>query len=973
MIRAFWAAVPVMTAALGLSACAPSVAGGQAALAPTPVAPTVPPALTLSAPRIEYTRWVLDNGLEVIALTDPSTADVTTSLWYKVGSKHDPEGRAGFSHLFEHILSRKTLNMPYNMVNKLTEDVGGQRNASNWIDRTNYFETVPAQYLETMLWTHRERMAFPVVDEEVFEKERSIVKEELRQRVLAPPYGRFQRFVIPENAFDVLPMRRPGIGSIEDLDNATLDDARAFHQAYYGPDTATLIVAGNFEVARLKALVDQYFADIPRRADPVSLKIDYKEPRRKRPRSVTAAAPNVPLPVIGDVWKAPGVAHPDAAALEVLSAILSRGKNSRFNEALVRSGQAVNAAHFESLTMDGGYIASYAVLSPSADPAKARETLDTLIETARTSLVSEAELTEAKNEIFSSALAQRQSVRGRAFELGEALVSTGNPDAADIRLGRIAAVSARDVKRVAAKWLDPNARVSVAYAKGEDDPESYANPYPRPDYGSVAPATGQPLKVRPEGERVAPPAPSAAPRVIRADFVETTLSNGMTLVSTQTSNVPIATLTLVMPGGDATDPLAKAGLAQMAADLADNGTASQSAGQIAARLESLGASVGISSGRDGVYASVTAPVINLEAAGEALADIVQNAAYPANEVERDRKRALDGFSATLKDPGALAGLVASRVMYGDAPYGRVANRASMAAITREDLLEHRQTWWHPDRAKLVVSGGIAAGEAARLAEALFGDWTSDRPAPASVSDPAGAPLAPRTVVIDMPDAGQAAVVAGVRAAARGDADFYPLWLANTVLGSGSNGRLFEEVRTRRGLSYGAYSTLSQSLDAAILTARAQTKNETADEVASVFFEQFRRLSEAPADEDTLQKRRLYLSGAIARSLETSGGFNGQVANLMLRGIEPKEAFAIADLLAQVSPEDAAEMAEKYLDADRASLVIVGDAAQFLDDLKGWRGEVEVIAASELDLGASDLRKPPITAAASAGTDGPPAD
>ncbi len=927
-------------AAMTLSAGAPAL-GQQEASGET--------ATELSAPRIEYTRWVLDNGLEVIALPDNSTANVTTSLWYKVGSKHDPEGRAGFSHLFEHILSRKTVNM-------LTEDVGGQRNASNWIDRTNYYETVPAQYLETMLWTHRERMAFPVVDAEVFEKERSVVKEELRQRVLAPPYGRFQRFVIPENAFDVLPMRRPGIGSIDELDDATLDDARAFHQAYYGPDTATLIVAGNFEVEQLKQLVDKYFADIPPRENPVSLAITLEEPARTQPRTVSAAAPNVPLPVIGNLWKAPSVTHPDAAALEVLSTILSGGENSRLNDALVRSGKAVNAAHSESMTMDGGYVASYVVLSPAADAQEAREILEAELDKVRNQPVSEAELAEAKNEIFSSALSRRQTVRGRAFELGEALVSTGNPDAADLRLERIASVTAEDIQRVASKWLDPQTKVSMSYSRGEYDPQSFANPYPRPEYGSVAPATGSPRAVLPEGERMAPPPAGEAPEVVRADFVETSLSNGIPLVSTQTSDVPIATITLVMPGGDATDPLAKAGLAGMAASLAQNGTSTRTATEIAARLESLGASVGINSGGDGVYASVTAPVVNLKAAGEVMVDIIQNASYPEDEVERERQRTLDGFSATLKDPGALASLVATRIMYGDAPYGRVGNVTSLAAITREDLIEHRETWWTPARAKLVISGGISSQEAAQLGEALFGDWTSQGETPQLAADPAGQAPRPRTLVIDMPDAGQAALVAGVRAVSRKDADFYPLWLANTVLGSGSNGRLFEEVRTKRGLSYGAYSSLGQSLDAAVLTARAQTKNETADEVAAVFFEEFEKLGETPLDEETLQKRRLFLAGAISRSLETSGGFNGQVANLLLRGIEPGEAFEVADRLAGVSPADAAAMADKYLSPERASLVIVGDASQFLDDLRALRGEVEVIPASELDLAASDLRK-----------------
>ena len=160
-------------------------------------------------PEIEYERWTLDNGLHVIAIPDDTTATVTTSMWYDVGSKLDPEGRSGFAHLFEHILSRKTLNMPYNMIYGLTADVGGTRNASNGPDRTNYFETVPADYLEAMLWTHRERMAFPVVDDEVFNRERDVVKEELRQRVLAPPYGRFERFVLPETAYDVPPIAGP--------------------------------------------------------------------------------------------------------------------------------------------------------------------------------------------------------------------------------------------------------------------------------------------------------------------------------------------------------------------------------------------------------------------------------------------------------------------------------------------------------------------------------------------------------------------------------------------------------------------------------------------------------------------------------------------------------------------------------------------------------------------------------------------
>ncbi len=912
---------------------------------------------TLSAPKIEYSRWTLENGLQVIAIEDNSTANVTTSLWYEVGAKHDPEGRSGFSHLFEHILSRKTVNMPYNMINRLTEDVGGVRNASNWVDRTNYYETVPAEYLETMLWTHRERMAFPVVDSEVFEKERSVVKEELRQRVLAPPYGRLQRFVIPENAFDVLPMRRPGIGSIEDLDSATLDDARAFHQAFYGPDTATLIVSGNFELERLRELVDRYFGDIPPRANPLSLGINSIEPEVNGSRFISATAPNVPLPVVGGVWKAPSVKSQDAAALEVLSAILASGDNSRLHDALVRSGKAVNAAHFDQMSEDGGFIANFAVLSPAADQEEAGAILNSEIERIRIELVSDAELSEAKNEIFASALSSRQTAQGRAFELGEALVSTGDPDAADKRLEAITAVTAEDIRRVAHYWLRPEGKVTLTYQAGEDNPDAYANPVPRPIYGTVPPATGEPRAVLPEGERMAPPAPGEPPAVERAGFVETMLPNGIPLVSAQTSNVPIATITVVFPGGDATDPADKAGLAGLAASLADKGTASRSATEIAAMVESLGASIGFNAGPDGTFVSLTAPSVNLAKAGEVLVDIITNADYPAEEFERERKRTIDGLIANLKNPGALAGLVASRVLYGDAPYGRVATPESLGQITREDLAAHRSSYWHPASAKIVVSGGISSDEAAALAGGLFGDWSSEQEVAERVANSAGTDPAPRVVVVDMPDAGQAAVIAGVRALSRNDPQFYKLWLANTVLGSGSNGWLFDEVRTKRGLSYGAYSSLATRADTATLTANAQTKNDTADEVADVFFEQFARLGSEVQEEDVLQKRRLFLGGALARSLETSGGFNGIVASLLLRGIAPEEAVKVADRLASVSPQDVASIASEFLSEDRVSLIIVGDAQYFAEDLKAKYGEVEVIAFDELDLSHAELRVP----------------
>ena len=909
------------------------------------------PMADLSAPKIEYTMWTLDNGLRVIAIPDASTSTVTTSLWYDIGSKLDPEGRSGFAHLFEHILSRKTENMPYNMIYGLTADIGGTRNASNWIDRTNYYEQVPAEYLETMLWTHRERMANVVVDEEVFETERGVVKEELRQRVLAPPYGRLQRFVVPENAYDTMPHRRPGIGSIEELDSATLDDARAFYEAYYGPDTATLIVAGNFQMDHLKSLVDEYFADIPPRANPVDLAIPEREAVPTGPRTIAVTAPNVPLPVVGGVWKGPPVTDPDAAALEVLDAIMTRGDNSRLDAALVRSGQAVEAVSGVSMFREAGQIVSYAVVSDPSGMDTAAATLEVEIERLRSEPVTAAELAEAKSEIVASTLRRRETARGRAFELGEALVSSGDPDFADKRLDEITRVTAADVQRVASKWLDPNKRVWMTYTTGEDDQSQYANPVPMPEFRTLPPATGEIRQVKAEGERMAPPGPADKPMVAAPDIVEGNLSNGIPVVAVQTGDVPIASITMLVPGGSKTDPRAKAGLAQLAASLADKGVGDMDGADIAARFESLGASFGGGAGSDGISFSLTAPVANLAEAGELAAQIVRGATYPQDEFERERKRAIDGLQVSMKEPGSLANYVARVAMYGDAPYGSQpgGTAQSLAAITRDDLVAYRQSYFHPKAMQIVVSGGIDPQAAMKVAEGMFGDWTVAGAPGAVPTQAAGPQERPRTIVVDMPDAGQAAVIAAVRAPARTGDDYYALELANSVLGGGSSGRLFDEIRTKRSLSYGAYSGFGDRADASVLQASAQTKNDTADEVAQIFLNEFERLGTEPFDDDLLAKRRLYMSGGYARALETSGGFNAILATLLQQGLEPAEAARYAARLDAVDGDAASIAARTYVDPAKTTIVVVGDADQFLDGLKAFRENVEVIPADQLDL------------------------
>ena len=921
-----------------------------AAQAQTPAQIKVPP--------LAFTERTLPNGLKVIAIRDTTTPNVSVQIWYDVGSKHDPDGRSGFAHLFEHILSRKTRNMPYNMINRLTENVGGVRNASTWFDRTNYFETVPAQYLETMLWTHAERMARPVIDAEVFNTERNVVKEEFRQRVLAPAYGRL-RLVLDENSYDTLNNRRPGIGSLEQLDAATLEDARAFHEAYYGPDTATLIVAGNFDPARLHALVNQYFESIPRRKSAIPLAIRTVEKPRTSPRTVTAYAPNVPLPLIASSWRIPGSAHPDIAPLLVLDGILATGDSSRLKQALMFDHPIASAAYTNfSDVEDGGFLAPIVTLASGTSVEDAEKALAAEIARVRDQPVTAAELAEAKNEILASALGERETFSGRSFALGEALVRTGDPKALDKRLAAVGQVTIADVQRVARKYLAPEARVDIRYLDESKRPagekDNWQNPVPMPKWASVPAATGVALTLAPEGERQNPPEPSAAVPVTPPVIAEGQLANGMRLVSARTGNTPIATIALVFKGGGATDPVGRAGLAYMAAQLATKGTASRTAKQIAAQVEALGADLGATAGPDGTTLSITAPVAALDAAGAILADIARNASFPADEFEQERRRTVDRLQVALKDPGSLAAMTLQRAMYGPAPYGGVASPKSLAAFSRDDLLAQRDRWWRPDTATLIVTGGIGSADAKRLADKLFGNWQAAGAAPAAPASPGGEAAKPRLIVVDMPGAGQSAVAAGLRIPERRDPSYPDLMVANAILGAGSNGRLFQEVRTKRALSYGAYSSLSGRSGAGMMVASAQTKNESAPEVAEIFIAEMKRLAGEPFDQTMTAQRVAFLQGALVRQAESSQGFAATIASMIQQGLPPSMAAEMRDRLGTVTPEAAAAAARASVDSSRASIVIVGDSKLFIDKLRAAHPEVEVIPAASLDLDAPVL-------------------
>ncbi|QDX26062.1 insulinase family protein [Sphingomonas suaedae] len=907
---------------------------------------------------LDFTERTLPNGLKVYAIRDTSTANVSVQVWYDVGSKDDPAGKSGFAHMFEHLMFKGTRNLVDEQMDRLTEDVGGYNNASTNADYTNYYEVVPANHLERLLFAEADRMASLVVDEKVFASERDVVKEELRSRVLAQPYGKLFYVYFPNISYSVHPYARPGIGSIEDLDAANIDDIRAFHATYYRPDNAVLVVAGNFDPAQLDKWVDKYFAPIAKPNRPIP-RVTVSEPARTTAVRQTVYEPNTPLPAVLLSYQLPPDNHPDLPALTVLDGILSGGENSRLYRNLVYRDQLVAQADtfLDSRQSTGAY-AMYAILAGGKSAQDGEAAMRREIAALRDTPVSDAELAEAKNEILTSALRSRETAEGKASTLAASIIIDRDPRHSDRQLAEIARVTAADVQRVARNYLGDNQSAAIIYL-----PDAMAQGAKGDSVGVASTVKVAPL-VAPkdivihtaasEAERIAVPAPAAPVSPIIPVANETRLANGIRVIVVEKRDLPIVTATVVAPAGGASDPQGKAGTAALTAELLTKGTATRSAEQIAQQIESLGGSIGAGADWDAAFATVTVKADQVEPALTVLADVARNPAFAQEELERARKQTLDGVTVQLKDPAALAGIVANRAVFGAAPYGHMlsGNPTSLPKISRSDIADAYGDAWQPDKAALVIVGDIAQKDAVEQAKKLFGDWKADTRIRAAT---AAATPSPRVIVVDLPEAGQAGVVVARPGIARDDKDFYAAQVANATLGVGFTSRLNREIRIKRGLAYGAGSSVDARRAPGIVTASTQTKNPSAPEVVALIAAEMKALGAAPVPETELDSRKAVLVGSFGRRIERTDGIAGALADYVADGVPLDTLQTYIPAIQGVDPAAVQAAAKKVLDPSSASIVVVGDSKQFVDALRKTYPQLEVIPASALNLDSATLK------------------
>lgn len=424
---------------------------------PSPSAMPLPP-LALQAQR-------LANGLQLLAVPMADTASVAVQMWFGVGGRDDPPGRSGFAHLFEHLMFKATEHMAAETFDRLTEDVGGHNNAFTAEDVTAYQNLVPANHLERILWAEGERLASLRIGQAEFDSERAVVVEEYRERVLASPYGRFFN-ALPGEAFAEHPYRRPVIGSIEELNAATLDDVRRFHAAFYRPDNALLLVAGGFDPGQLLPWVNRYLGRVPK-PDTALQRAQASEPPRRRPRQRRLLAPQVPLPAVAVLWPGPPAAHPDAKALQVAAALLGGGESSRLHQALVyRRRQAQQAGFSAELYAQAGMLAGWAVQAGRGQGPALEQALRREISALAQGPIRPEELDKVRQQLLTQALVSRQTPDGLCDALGWAHTLLGDARLADRELQRLAAVTAPQVQAALRRHVLQAHAVTVRYEQG---------------------------------------------------------------------------------------------------------------------------------------------------------------------------------------------------------------------------------------------------------------------------------------------------------------------------------------------------------------------------------------------------------------------------------------------------------------------------------------------------------------------------
>ncbi|MBC7811961.1 MAG: insulinase family protein, partial [Burkholderiales bacterium] len=825
---------------------------------------------------IEYT---LANGLEVILVEDHSAPTVAVDIWYRVGGANDPAGRSGFAHLFEHMMFQGSAHIGKGELDSLIEAVGGNiPNAYTDAEQTAYFQIVPSQQLPLALWVEADRMASLAVNQTNFDNQRAVVIEEYQLRVGNAPYGEaFEEiFTAP---LDYAPYRQRVIGSIEDLNAATLDDVREFHATYYVPNNATLVVAGDFDAEQTRTLIDEYFGDIPAQAEPPELPA-YEPTERGGAERVTLEDPLIADPALLIGYAGPPRADDDYPALELATRILGAGNSSRMAQAFLDTGLAADASILADGNTGPSIVIGYVFPNSGVALEEVEQVYNGEIERIMTEGVDADELEKAINQISSERLVGLETAADLAEAVQDANHFFDDPQAVFGELEEFRAVTSEDIQRVVGEYLAPEDQYIMTVVPGEpttaDDPEPVVGGTGSPEDDEVEPTFTI--------EQETPPDALPINEFVLPQITEATLDNGLDVIVVERAELPIISLDLFLLGGRSAESAEQAGVSALAANLLTRGTETRSAQDIASAIEQVGGIIGAEAREDGLSMGVFALKEDQDLAFDLLGDIALHSTFPEGELDIQRDIMLTDLAYSLTVPDEIATRTFLDLVFGDNPYGGVPTEDSLAALEREDIVDYYNQHLNPERAFLIIAGDVTVDEALAMAEATFGDWEAPGDA-AEIAVPATPVSAePAIYLVDRPGSTQATFLLGELGISGDSPDRYEIQVMNQILGGSFGSRLVRQLREELGYTYSISSGFNTPAEQGYFRVRASVRNDVAGPALQAILDEIEAIRSEPVSTDELADVQANIVGRFALRLETYQDFVDEIAALKLAGL-----------------------------------------------------------------------------------------
>ena len=917
--------------------------------------------------RVDYEKFTLDNGLEVVFHIDRSDPIVAVAMTYHVGSARELEGRTGFAHLFEHLLFLESENLGKGGLDILINKVGGSLNGSTSRDRTNYYQVVPNDALEKIIWAEADKMGFFIntVTEAVLAKEKQVVKNEKRQSVDNRPYGH-TRYVIDKNLYpDGHPYSWQVIGSLEDLDRAELQDVKDFYNNWYGPNNATMVVAGDFDTAQAREWIEKYFGEFEARGEvdpqPVQ-RVALDESRTFYHEDNFARLPELTM-----VWPTVEQFHPDSYALDMLAELLSSGKKSPFYKVLVEEEKLTSGVTMFDF---GSELSGQFRLMVRAFPGTSLDEVSTAVDAAFARFeadgIKEADLQRIKAGQETAFYNGLSSVLGKAFQLAHYNIFADDPGYVSREIDAILEVTADDVMRVYESYVKGKPFVATSFVpkgeqelalSGSEQADVVEEPIVQGAESEFVLTSNEGYQRTPSTfDRTVEPPFGASPEVnIPAVWTGDT-ANGIQVYGIENRETPLVRFNLRLKGGLLLDNPAEPGAANFLSEMLMAGTAQKTPEELEEAIDQLGASIQINAGRETFTIAGNTLAHNYPATMDLVQEIILEPRWDAEELEIVRQRILNQLRQQAGSPQAIAQQAYNTLIYGDEhilAQNRLGTLASIEAMTMEDLQAYYQANVSPSVADFHIAGAVNRAEAMAGLEGLESDWSAqevsfpsyDMPAPIESS---------QLYFVDVPGAKQSVLRIGYLALPETDPDYFRANIANFKLGGGGfASELTQELREGKGYTYGIGSRFSGTDIAGPFTISSNVRSNVTLEAVGLI-KDIVETYEGDFSESYLDDTKSFLIKSNARRFETLNAKLGILQNISAYGWAPDYPKSQEEIVRNITVDEVKALAGQYLDADRMIYLVVGDAETQLSRLNALGlGEATLVESGVRGPGSGD--------------------